>query len=586
MIAQWKETLSLNNVRLRNKMLIVYFLSVFIPVILTNVIFYQVTSSNVRKQKMNDISLAVEQVHNDLAAQFDTMSGISAVIYNEKLLNQYLDTVYDSSAEYVDNYNSYIFRALEKYSPVYRAIQAITIYTDNRSIIYGGRVLPLTASMRSSDWYRKLASLPSAGVIVDKIPSDYPGSLDAIFSMVRQMGDTMTPGGPGKILKIDVHVGLIHQLMNNATLVGDMYLLDGDRIMYTTNPNIDVSKPSSYADVELPAGTVVMEEPFLGQSYLKNWRLVATFEDRVVMQEVRKSKEFVLYMAIPNIVVPTLIIIWFTRSLNVRLIRILKQMKRVKNHSFETIDQPRSRDEIGQLTDEFNRMTLQVKSLIDDVYVADIQKKELELERRKAQFNALQSQINPHFLFNALETIRMRSLIKKETETAKIIHNMAKIFRTSLTWTKDRVTVGDEMEFIVCFLEIQKYRFEDRLQYDLNVDPEALRCVVPKMMFLPFVENACIHGIELTKGGGRIDIRIERRQDELMFEIRDNGIGMEEEKVKRFYSYLESEEAIGERIGVQNVIYRMKLIYGDRFRLLIDSAPGQGTLIRLRIPVE
>src|SRR5690606_33078744 len=96
-------------------------------------------------------------------------------------------------------------------------------------------------------------------------------------------------------------------------------------------------------------------------------------------------------------------------------------------------------DEIGQLTSEFNRMTLQIKSLINDVYVADIQKKNLEIERRRAQLNALQSQINPHFLFNALETIRMRSLIKKENETAKIIHNMAKIFRSSLTWSKDKI---------------------------------------------------------------------------------------------------------------------------------------------------
>lgn len=586
MLGNWKDTLSLSNVRLRNKMLIVYFLSVFIPVILTNVIFYQVTSSNVRKQKLNDISLAVEQVCNDLAAQFNTMSGISAVIYNETLLNQYLDKKYDSSAEYVENYNSYIVRTLEKYSPVYRAIQAINIHTDNDSIIYGGRVLPLTQAMRDTDWYRKLAAMPNAGVIVEQIPSDYPGSQEAIFSMVRQMGDTMTPGGPGKILKIDVHVGLIQQIMTNATLVGDMYLLDGDRIMYTTNPHVNLAKDYRYSQISTPSSSVVMEERFPGQSYLKNWRLVGTFEDRIVMQEVRKSKEFVLYMAIPNIVVPSLVIIWFTRSLNVRLIRILKQMKRVKNHSFEAIDQPQSRDEIGQLTDEFNRMTLQLKSLIDDVYVADIQKKELELERRKAQFNALQSQINPHFLFNALETIRMRSLIKKEAETAKIIHNMAKIFRTSLTWTKDLVAVSEEMEFIVCFLEIQKYRFEDRLNYHLNVDPDALRCVVPKMMFLPFVENACIHGIELMKSGGRIDIVVERQGEELLFEIRDNGIGMEEEKVKRFYGYLESEEAIGERIGVQNVIYRLKLIYGDRFRLLIESAPGQGTLINLRIPVE
>ncbi|MFD0671279.1 sensor histidine kinase [Cohnella sp. GCM10027633] len=587
MLSKWLSKLSLNNVRLRNKMLVVYFLSVFIPVVLTNVIFYDITSTNVKKQKMRDISLAMEQVRNDLSAQFANMDGITAVLNSEPLLNQYLDKRYDSQADYVDNYNSYIVRTLEKYSPVYQAIQGITIYTDNDTIIYGGRVLPITEQTRETGWYKHMAEQSTFGVLVEKVAPDYPGSPDAIFSFIRRMGDVTAGGELSKILKIDVHFGLIQQLFDNVTLEGNMYLLDGDRIMFTTNADLDLNQTNRYSDIPASNNTMVLDNPLGNQTYLKDWRIVGEFQEGIVLREVSKSKEFVLYMAIPNLVVSTLIIIWFTRSLNVRLVRILRHMKKVKNQNFDTIKGGESEhDEVGQLTAEFNRMTLQVKSLIDDVYVADIQTKSLELERRKTQLNALQSQINPHFLFNALETIRMRSLIKGEAETAKIIANMAKIFRSSLTWNKDRVTINEEMGFILCFLEIQKYRFEDRLNYEISIDPAAKSCFVPKMMFLPFVENACIHGVEPLKHGGKIDIRIERDDENLLFAILDNGVGMDEEKVKRFYGYLESEEAIGERIGVQNVIYRLKLIYGDRCRLLIDSAPGKGTYIRLQIPVE
>lgn len=591
MLAKWLSILSLNNVRLRNKMFIVYFLSVFIPVVLTNIIFYDITSTNVKKQKMRDISLATEQVRNDMAALFDTVTGITTVLYSEPLLNDYLDKNYEFSADYVENYNSYIVRTLEKYSPVYQAIQEITIYTNNNSIIYGGRILPITDETRQTKWYRSIMETRTpSGLVIERTAPDYPGSANAIFSIMRRLEDTTTSSvsstSPIKIMKIDIHLGIIKQIFSNVTLEGDMYLLNGDRIMYTTNPDIDLNKMNSYSNVSIPRQTMVMQLPLGNQTYLSDWRIVGAFQERIVLQEVRKSKEFVLYLAIPNLVVSTLIIIWFTRSLNVRLVRILRHMKRVKNQNFDTIKGEDEHDEVGQLTAEFNRMTLQVKSLIDDVYVADIQTKSLELERRKTQLNALQSQINPHFLFNALETIRMRSLIKGETETAKIIANMAKIFRSSLTWNKDRVTINEEMGFILCFLEIQKYRFEDRLNYQISIDPAAQSCIVPKMMFLPFVENACIHGIEPLKRGGNIDIRIERDDENLLFAILDNGVGMDEEKVKRFYGYLESEEAIGERIGVQNVIYRLKLIYGDRCRLLIDSAPGKGTYIRLQIPVE
>lgn len=583
MLVKLKRALSLKDVRLRNKMLLVYIVSVFVPVVLTNVIFYDITTTNVKKQKMRDVSLTLEQLRNELAAQFNFLTGVSSELYADSVLNSYLDEYYEKSADYVENYKTYIANRLERYSPLYEAIQSITIYTNNRSIIFGGRIFPITEEIQSMNWFQTLSAMSSSEVLVDKTAPSNSGKAEQL-SFIRKM-DSVATGEPNKILKIEIHPSLIHQLFSDVTLEGDLYLLDGDQIIYTTNPEVDLAKSNSYSSIPTPSNSVVLEEN-LNQRYLKNWRIVGEFEDRIVLSEVSKSKEFVLYMAVPNLVVPTLIIIWFTRSLNTRLVRILKQMKRVKNQSFETIEDQESKDEIGQLTGEFNRMTQQVKSLIDDVYVADIQKKELELERRKAQFNALQSQINPHFLFNALETIRMRSLIKNETETAKIIHNMAKIFRTSLTWGKDKVTVSEEMEFIVCFLEIQKYRFEDRMKYNLNIDPAAQRCTVPKMMFLPFVENASIHGIEPLKTGGRIDVTITREESELLFEIRDNGVGMDEEKVKRFYDYLESEAEIGERIGVQNVIYRLKLMYGDRFRLIIDSAPNRGTYISLRIPID
>ncbi len=583
MLVKLKRALSLKDVRLRNKMLIVYLICVFVPVVLTNVIFYDITTTNVKKQKMRDVSLTLEQLRNELAAQFNFIAGVSSELYADPLLNQYLDNYYEKSADYVENYNTYISNKLDKFSPLYESIQFITIYTNNQSVIFGGRIAPITEGIQSTGWFQALSGMTASEILVDKTKPSYSGNGEQ-FSLIRKM-ESVATGEQNKILKIDIHPKLVEQIFSDITLEGNLYLLEGDQIIYTNNRAVDLAKSNSYKDVSVRGNSVVLEEK-LNQNYLKDWRIVGEFEDRVVLSEVSKSKEFVLYMAIPNLVVPTLIIIWFTRSLNSRLIRILKQMKRVKNQSFETIDDEEYKDEIGQLTGEFNRMTLQVKSLIDDVYVADIQKKELELERRKAQFNALQSQINPHFLFNALETIRMRSLIKNETETAKIIHNMAKIFRTSLTWGKDKVTVSEEMEFIVCFLEIQKYRFEDRMKYDLNIDPAAQRCTVPKMMFLPFVENASIHGIEPLKTGGQIDVKIAREEDELLFEIRDNGVGMDAEKVKRFYEYLESEAEIGERIGVQNVIYRLKLMYGDRFRLVIDSAPGRGTYISLRIPID
>jgi two-component system, sensor histidine kinase YesM len=231
-------------------------------------------------------------------------------------------------------------------------------------------------------------------------------------------------------------------------------------------------------------------------------------------------------------------------------------------------------------------MSKKIKDLIQDVFLANIQKKDLEIKRNRAQLSALQSQINPHFLFNALETIRMRSVIKQEMETAKIIHNMAKIFRNSLTWGKDMVTVQAEVKLINSFLEIQKYRFGDKLDYKINLDEAAMNCMIPNMSFLPFIENASIHGIEPLAEDGKITINISLNNGLLTCMVMDNGAGMSIDKRNQLLSSLEKEEDIGENVGIKNVFYRLKLYYGNQFEFELESKENEGTRITIKIPEE
>lgn len=506
MIAKLRMRLNMNNIRFRNKMLIMYMLSVFIPVVMTNVIFYSITADNIRHQKKHDISLAVKQIRDDFQDQINAAAGISTVLYNDTLLWQYVRQPYDSLADYVEMYNSYISLMLEKYSPLYKTIQSITIYTTNDTIIYGGRVQPITDHIKQQGWYGRVIEASPSAVAIEKIESDLPGKPDTL-SLFRRISGGEEGDNQPILLRLDFHPDLMEDVFRNVSLNGTLYLLQNDHLLYSTD------SAATEAAISKPArGTLVFKESFPA-SYLMNWEVVGVFKEETVLADVRRSRQFVLYFAMLNLLVPTLIIILFNRSLNTRLIRILKQMKRVKNQTFEPIVEPETRDEIGQLTQAFNQMTLQIRRLINDVYVADIQKKELELKRNQAQLNALQSQINPHFLFNALETIRMRSLIKQENETAHIISNMAKIFRKSLTWGRDWVTVKEEIDLVVCFLEIQKYRFEDKLHYSIDVDPSVEQALIPKMTLQPLVENASIHGIEAVKRSGLINVSIQRTGD-------------------------------------------------------------------------
>jgi len=178
----------------------------------------------------------------------------------------------------------------------------------------------------------------------------------------------------------------------------------------------------------------------------------------------------------------------------------------------------------------------------------------------------------------------MRSLIKQEAETAKIIRNMAKIFRKSLSWERDWVTVREELELIHCFLEIQKYRFGDKLDYRIEVDEAAYELYLPKMTILPFVENASIHGIEPLKENGRIELRITATGTRLSAVVKDNGIGIEEQRLADIRRSLENEETMGDHIGIRNVYYRLRLHDRERLLFQLTSVRHEGTAVRIAIP--
>ncbi|GGG60737.1 sensor histidine kinase [Paenibacillus radicis (ex Gao et al. 2016)] len=578
----------MNNIRLRNKLLLFYFLAVFIPVLFTNLFFYSVTTHSVRKQKEQDISLELDRIQNAFRAKIDAAVGVSSIVYADGWMNESLEREYPDWVEYLDAYDAYIRPTLNRYAPLDRSIQDLTIYTDNPTLLGAGGISPLTADVKQSAWYDAVMSAASSDApLFVHTRSGSTGSGDGAYSLIRKL-NMQASNRYAKILKIDFHPDTFKQVMDNRALQGDLYLVNQEGVIeFTTASSNDWrQQPIPFASVDKPEGALVFTKTFPTVDYLRGWSIIGIMPEHQILAEIQKSQMAVVYLALVNLLLPTLIIIWIAKSLHDRLLRILKQMKQVKNQRFEPIDHVESTDEIGQLTVEFNRMTGQIKRLIDDVYLADIQAKDLELQRRRAQLHALQSQINPHFLFNALEALRMRSLMKREEETARIISSMAKIFRKSLAWGNDWVTVRQETDLIGSFLEIQQYRFGKKLVYSIEVSEAAALCRIPKMIFVPFVENASIHGIEAIHEQGVIQLEVSAEGEELVFLLRDNGIGMEEDKLRYVLSERSLEEDSEEHVGIRNVIARLQLFYGDAARLDIESTPGAGTTVKMRLPQQ
>ncbi|SES82855.1 sensor histidine kinase [[Clostridium] polysaccharolyticum] len=217
-----------------------------------------------------------------------------------------------------------------------------------------------------------------------------------------------------------------------------------------------------------------------------------------------------------------------------------------------------------------------------------LKEREMKLARTRAELLALQSQINPHFLFNALESIRMHSILKNEYETASMVEKLAVMERKNVEWGDDSVEIEQEIDFVKAYLGLQKYRFGERLSFELDVDASCIHYKVPKLSIVTFVENACVHGIESKTVPGWIFVRVYEEKEKLCIEIEDTGCGMDEiymEKLryKMEHASIESLKEKG-RVGMINACLRLKMISNNEVEFELDGEKGMGTMILIRIP--
>lgn len=240
-----------------------------------------------------------------------------------------------------------------------------------------------------------------------------------------------------------------------------------------------------------------------------------------------------------------------------------------------------TQDEIGEVADCFNKMVESIKVLIDENYVITLKEKESELA-------ALQAQINPHFLYNTLDSLYWQATETGNEEIAESILALSQLFRLVLGQGKKEVMVSQEMELVSRYLQLQKMRFGKRLNYEIVVDEEIRTAYIPKLIIQPFVENAVVHGFENVSTPCYLTVTGTCRKDKMQFEIRDTGIGMRQDQIAEIWED-EPRHYANQRIGryaIKNIRERLQLMYHDEFELNIESDVGKGTVVTLCIPFQ
>lgn len=314
---------------------------------------------------------------------------------------------------------------------------------------------------------------------------------------------------------------------------------------------------------------------------INSWRMVSIQKEKDIKSDVEMIKGLVILSGLVFVSITILLSIQLAASITRHINRLQKLMETSASKQFSTRFEAKYTDEIGQLGRSFNNMSDQIQTLLEEIAIEQEHvKKEQQLVRR-AELKALQAQINPHFLYNALDSIYWRSMMAGNELVSEMAISLANIFRIGLNKGKELTTVYNELQHVENYLKIQKIVYEGKFEYSIRADKEAYEYSTVKLILQPLVENSILHGFKDMETGGKIEIGVSLTDDSVKFEVTDNGCGFENDKV---LDAIKNPDMNYGGYALGNVFQRIQLHYGDAYGLTLTSKPFEETKITICIP--
>lgn len=413
-----------------------------------------------------------------------------------------------------------------------------------------------------------------------------------VISMSRAVEITVGGSTEQAVLLIEMAYQGLEEVLDEVTLGngGYIYLMDsnGDLIWH---PKFELIASGRVKENNLVAAGYddgSREEIFNGirQTVVTKtvgytgWKLVGVIKGTGISLNMLKTRLFIVFVILLIIFIVILINSYISFRVTNPIRELEKSVKALEEGNLDADIYMGGSYEVQHLGKSVQDMKFRIKGLMQDIV------NEHE-EKRKSEFDSLQAQINPHFLYNTLDIIVWQIENEKQSEAVHTVTALARFFRLSLGKGKNIVTVKDEIEHVKNYLMIQHMRFKNKFDYEFDIAEDVLELPSLKLMLQPLVENAIYHGMEFMDGDGMIMVKAWREEDELYLSVADNGLGMTEDKVEMILTGKStSGNGRGSGIGVKNVNERIKLYFGEAYGLTIDSEPDEGTTVIIHLPAK
>ena len=580
----------LNRVSIKRKLIIIFLFCVLIPLIITDglVIYAMInTEKKADMQQIENIADSAEYIIKDYTDfTFSVMNGIAG----NKNVNAVSVAPYENVLDYYVRYYEILKNKLFSNDKC-----IVTLYPENAGIISGGNFQNRSKAIGTA-WYDEFMDFCNDGYNAFDAKNTYlyidftrVYHVDKrVFSLVTEYDfyDDETESMGNNIIKADMNYSSILQYIENAKYSSNLYICYDGNIIFTNDKKGGASVPFnrvSEIDMDRVGYTGHMK------LYDKTLDVYVMQNENITLKALKENAWLMFAVICFNILVPLTMFILMNRSFTVRLRELTTSFNSDSNETLTTISNIDGTDDISTLMNAYNSMAERINNLIENEYKEQLKRQEIDIAKQRAELQALHSQINPHFLFNALESIRMHSILKQENETARMVEKLAMMQRQNVEWGNDYITVENEIRLVEAYLELQKYRFGNKLMYEVSVDDECRDIRLPKITLVTFVENACVHSMEKKTSACWIFVRVSREYGQLVLEVEDTGNGIPEETCAKLTDDMKnvSMEMIRESksIGILNAALRLKMFTDNRATFEIESESGVGTLITIKMPI-
>ena len=407
---------------------------------------------------------------------------------------------------------------------------------------------------------------------------------EGYYPWVVTMTAPLEGGGEAAWVSLDLSFSGISSYIKNVSIGqrGYCFLMDDagniiyhpqQQLLYAGLKSEDTEALAALEDGAYADDTVIYSVASVGES---GWRAVGvSYVDELVNRNVNDMIRLSLWLAVVVLAVAVLTSWLLSRLIGKPLRGLASAMESFESDADHFTYRPvGGTREVQELSDSFEHMVLRIQELMTTV-------REEEVNLRKTELKALQAQINPHFLYNTLDSIAWMCEQGRNADAVKMVHALARLFRISISRGHELIPIAKELEHAESYLQIQMYRYKNQFTYTFDVDPDCLGYYCNKITLQPIIENSINHGLDLMVDEGRIDVRVRFDGDDIVFSVQDNGVGMSPEQLEAIMQHGPTDRT---GIGIKNVNDRLKIYFGRSYGLSITSEPDVGTCVEIRMP--